>query len=191
MKQKQYSTIRPTLKTGDLIAFGGRTFISANIKMITKSNVSHVGMVLRVNTEQASVPIIMIVESTSLGTGFSGVTISRLSTRIESSDDDIWILPVAGARNIAGIETYLISTLGVPYDYKQALGSAIDFIDDQDKDLNKLFCSELCNEVYLQNLLTNAKAVPLNSSEQTPIDVCNLAIYKDVFQVNGKEKELT
>lgn len=192
MIQKNYSDIRQTLRTGDLVAFGGQTFISASIKAITKSNISHVGMVMKVNTNQAKLPIIMIVESTSLGNGFSGVHISRLSTRLKGYQGDIWILPIDGAINIAGTETFLVSSLGVEYDYKQAIGSALDssFSADQTKDLSRLFCSELCNEVYAQNLLANADAVPLNSSEQTPIDVCLLPIYREVYQVVGSPKEL-
>ncbi len=193
MKRKQYKDIRPNLQTGDLIAFGGQTFISATIKKITSSNVSHVGMVLIVKTIDFGMPIVMIVESTSIGDGFAGVRISQLSTRIKAYSGDIWILPVDGARNTAGIESYLTSILGTSYDYTQAIGSAIDFTyhPDQQKDLDKLFCSELCNEAYLQNLLNNASVIPQNSSEQTPIDVCNLPIYKEVFQVAGSLKGLS
>ena len=191
MNQKEYSSIRTSLKTGDLVAFGGQTFISANIKAITNSNVSHVGMVLEVKTAQADLPIIMIVESASLGDGFAGVRISRLSTRIANYHGDIWILPVAGPINVAGVETFLVSKLGVPYDFKQALGSAFDspFFPEQIEDLNKLFCSELCNEVYKQNILADIK-VPKNSSEQTPIDVCRIPIYTDVYQLCGSSKKL-
>jgi len=192
MNQSDYTKIRPTLRTGDLVAFGGHTFVSASIKAITKSNISHVGMVLRVNTEVAAVPIIMIVESTSVGAGFSGVRISRLSTRIAGYDGDIWILPIDGPINIPGTETFLVSMLGTSYDYKQAIGSAVDFSfrPDQQEDLNKLFCSELCNEAYKQNLL-DSDDIPTNSSEQTPIDVCRLPIYADVYQVAGSPKELS
>lgn len=192
MKQKQYFDIRATLVTGDLVAFGGRSFVSATIKMITKSNISHVGMILKVQTLRASIPIVMIVESTSLGNGFAGVRISRLSTRLLGSDDDVWVLPIEGAINIAGVETFLISKLGVPYDYKQAMGSALDFSSarEQTKDLSKLFCSELCNEVYVQHLLDNAAVISTNSSEQTPIDVCRLPIYSEVYQIAGSPKEL-
>lgn len=191
MRQKQYNKIKSKLKTGDLVAFGGHTFISANIKTITKSNVSHVGIIMLVNTPQANLPIIMIIESTSIGDGFAGVQISRLSTRILGSSDDIWILPIEGPINIPGIETFLVSKLGIPYDYKQAIGSAFDFsfLPEQKEDLNKLFCSELCNEAYKTNLIKDTK-IPTNSSEQTPIDVCRLPIYSDIFQLNGSLKEL-
>ncbi len=193
MKQTTYNAIRKNLKTGDLVAFGGQTFISASIKTITNSNVSHVGMVLIVKTIEFGMPIVMIVESTTIGNGFAGVRISQLSTRVKSYTGDMWILPLEGSRNVPGIETYLTSVLGTAYDYKQAIGSAIDFTfsPDQQKDLDKLFCSELCNEVYLQNLLNDAEVVPLNSSEQTPIDVCRLPIYNEVLQVAGSPKELS
>jgi len=192
MNHTTYQAIRHTLRTGDLIAFGGQTFVSATIKTITKSNVSHVGMVLRVNTEMASVPIIMIVESTSVGAGFSGVRISRLSTRVASYDGDLWILPIDSPINIPGTETFLVSMLGIPYDYKQAIGSAVDFSfrPDQQEDLSKLFCSELCNEAYKRYLL-NSNEIPANSSEQTPIDVCRLPIYADVYQLVGTHQELS
>ena len=191
MDQNEYSSIRSNLKTGDLVAFGGHTFISASIKAITESNVSHVGMILKVKTAETYLPIIMIVESTSMGDGFAGVRISRLSTRTSAYDGDIWILPVTSAINQGGVESFLVSKLGVPYDYIQALGSAFDFplFPDQKEDLDKLFCSELCNEVYSLNLLDSTSVSP-NSSEQTPIDVCRLPIYLDVYQVSGSPKEL-
>lgn len=191
MKQKEYQLIRSSLVTGATVAFGGQTFVSATIKAITNSNVSHVGMILKVRTEQASVPIIMIVESTSIGGGFAGVRISRLSTRIANYPGDIWILPIDGPINIPGTEYFLVSKLGVPYDAKQAIGSAIDgrWHPDQEEDLSKLFCSELINETFKLNLLDSTE-VPSNSAEQTPIDVCRLPVYKDVFQVAGTNKEL-
>ncbi len=191
MQYKEYQAIKSTLRTGDLVAFGGHTFISESIKKITKSNVSHVGIVLKVTTDQAELPIVTIVESTSLGSGFAGVRISRLSTRVINYPGDLWILPIEGPINIPGIETFLISSFGIPYDYKQAIGSAFDFplLPDQKEDLNKLFCSELCNEAYKRNLL-NSTEVPENSSEQTPIDVCRLPVYADVYQIAGKQKEL-
>ena len=193
MIQKLYSEIRSTLKTGDLVAFSGHNFVSANICAITQSNISHVGMIMKVNTAQANLPIIMVVESCKVSAGFSGVHIARLSTRIIGYDGDIWILSVEKSIYTSGVESFLVSKLGVPYDIKQAFGSAFDypFSEEQEKDLAKIFCSELCNEAYYQNLLTNASNVPSNSSEQTPIDVCRLPIYAEVYQVKGKEKELS
>jgi len=191
MNQADYQTIRSSLNTGDIVAFGGQTFISATIKTIADSNVSHVGMILKVHTKLASVPITMIVESTSIGSGFAGVRISRLSTRISGYPGDIWILLIDGSKNIPGLETFLVSQLGIPYDTKQAIGSALDFPwrPEQEEDLSKLFCSELCNEAFKQNLLDSTD-IPSNSSEQTPIDVCRLPIYRTVFQVTGTPKEL-
>ena len=192
MIRKLYKDIRPILQTGDLVAFGGHTAISTVIKTMTASNVSHVGIILEVNTSQASLPLVMLVESTSLGSDFAGVRISRMSTRVKAYSGDLWILPIAGAINIHGVEAYLLSVLGVAYDYKQAIGSAFDFSfhGDQKEDLSKLFCSELCTEVYSRNIV-DSDVVPTNSSEQTPIDVCRFPIYSKVYQILGKSKNLS
>ena len=73
----KYSKIRDQLKTGDVLLFSGRGFISWWIRVRTWSKISHNGMVYRVGANSQDV---MVYESTRL-TGKDGVQISLLSVR--------------------------------------------------------------------------------------------------------------
>ena len=44
----EYDEIRNELKTGDIVLFGGKSFVSWLIKKITKNKYSHIGMVLKI-----------------------------------------------------------------------------------------------------------------------------------------------
>ncbi len=70
----KYTDIRDKLKTGDVLLFSGRGFVSWVIRLRTWSKISHVGMVYKIGTN------VMVWESTRL-TGKDGVQISLLSVR--------------------------------------------------------------------------------------------------------------
>lgn len=186
-----YKDMRDFMLPGDVIAFGGKGFVSSTIKKVTKCNVSHVGIIL-----QALVPqweggfINQIIESTSLGDGFAGVQINRMSLHINNYDGDIWWLPLSDeAReklNVGLFFSFLLDQVGKKYDAPQAIMSALDRLPDTREDLDKLFCSEL-NTAALER---GGVLKDINASEQTPSDVCNFDIYKGFYQLKGEIKEL-
>jgi len=98
MEKVTYKEKRSSMQPGDVIAFGGKGHFSDIIKWATRSAVSHVGVILQSklyyeNKAQKGI-FNQIIESTSLG-GFSGVTISRLSDRIDTYEGEIWWLPLS------------------------------------------------------------------------------------------------
>ena len=75
-QQITYSDARPLMQPGDVIAFGGKGHFSEIIKFATRSDVSHVGVVLKTSIPDDDTGRFFnqIIESTSLN-GFNGVNI--------------------------------------------------------------------------------------------------------------------
>lgn len=189
MKQAKYKDIRPFIKTGDVICFGGKGIISDIIKKITNSPVSHIGMILSTNIIE-NIDFIQIAESTSINDGFAGVQFNRLSDHIRDYEGDIWWMPlkdnIRQKLDVIEIMVFLISQRGKEYDAPQAILSALDILPDTKEDLDKLFCSEYVTAAFEHvNLLKD-----INASEQTPGDVVNFDLYGDVCQLKGTKKDL-
>ena len=195
LHQTTYDNVRNRMRTGGLLAFGGTEFTSEVIKEVTDSPVSHVGMVFSTYASGfKGGRVVQVIESTSLGDGFAGVQINRLSVHIKQYDGDIWWLPL-NEKNQKRVEFYkqkfvrfLIDQVGKPYDAPQAIASAIDPLWEAEEDLTKLFCSELVSAAY-----KHIGIIPpsLNPSEQTPADVVRFNIYADTYyQLKGKAKEI-
>ena len=194
MKPATYNQIRNTLKTGDVIAFGGQGYISAAIKFVTNCNVSHVGIVLQTSTSHKNFNVVQLMESTTLeGDGKpAGVNIRRLSTKLTNYHGNVWALPLANnvrkQFNDSAFLSFMFSQQGKPYDAPQAIGSALDRIfSDNAQDLSKLFCSELVCAGLTSAGIPN---LPANASEQTPRDIISLPIYQDCIQILGKPTQM-
>jgi cell wall-associated NlpC family hydrolase len=84
-KEEGYRKVRSRMKPGDVIAFGGKGNFSQIIKWATRSEVSHVGVILQsklvIDGDTQTGFFNQIIESTSLN-GFSGVSVSRLCDRV-------------------------------------------------------------------------------------------------------------
>jgi len=189
MKQLSYDKARKLMLPGSVVAFGGTGFISSVIKDVTNCNVSHVGMILSAQVD-FGLSLVQIIESTSIGDGFAGVQINRMSDRFMRYDGEVWILPlkeeVRDRMNVINLIDFLIKQKGKEYDTPQAIGSAIDFLPEQRENLDKLFCSEL-----IFSALEFSGAIQQgNASEQTPADICKLNIFGEVCQIKGDEMEL-
>lgn len=177
-----YQKVRDKIKTGDLIAFNGKGIISELIKKKTKSDISHVAIVLDIN--QSDSRRVQIIESTSLailpdeGTGelIKGVQRHYLSDVLNAMEGKAyWFAlqnPLSEGRKARMLSwLYLMWQKRIPYDFKQAIGSAIDFKYikglENEPDFSQLFCSEMVAEAYkLAGFLPES----YNSSEATPID---------------------
>lgn len=186
MKQISYPEARHLMKPGDLIAFGGRGFIPATVKLLTGSPVSHIGTILQTNIPTWSDGFInQIIESTSLGSGFAGVMINRMSDHIRDYNGEIWWLPLADfvrpRFDQACFFSFLLDQVGKKYDAPQAIMSALDFIPDNRTCMDRLFCSELVTAAYIKAGILEG----INPSEQTPIDVCRLYLYDGPYQLKG------
>lgn len=194
-----YEEARDKMQPGDVIAFSGKGNVSEVIKLFTKSEVSHVGVVYKtkqVNDADPNRYMNMLMESTSLD-NFSGVIMTRLSDRIKDYDGNLWWLPLSQASrsklDITKFFDFLVKQEGKAYDTKQAIKSALDALDDapflrgttyNKEDFSKFFCSEL-----VAAALEDAGAINnINSSEVTPIDLCTFNIYDNsYYQLKGAD----
>ena len=200
MRKGKYAELRKHMQQGDVIAFGGKGHISEAIKWFTRSGVSHVGVILqrRVSGYDRGDFFNEIIESTSLN-GKRGVQVNRLSDRLEQDHDtQIWWLPLSRtSRRKFDAERFfkfMLEQKGKDYDFMQAAGSAIDWLDKwggpgaNREDFDRFFCSELAAAGHEMSRVLP----PLNSSEVTPIDLCRFQIFADeYYQLQGDRREIS
>ncbi|QAZ69255.1 hypothetical protein [Solidesulfovibrio carbinolicus] len=195
MITSSYVAERKNMKPGDVIAFSGKGDVSQIIKSVTRSNVSHVGVILQTTErdqhEESGRFFNQIIESTSIQK-FNGVIVNRLSNRIDMYDGEIWWLPLRenlrnAPQRMKNFYNFLFSQVGKGYDTIQAIKSALDALDQlpifghgptyNNEDFSEFFCSEL-----VAAALEEASVVPkLNASEVTPIDLCRWNIYEEKY----------
>lgn len=198
-----YEEARKQMKAGDVIAFSGKGDFSEIIKWATRSNVSHVGVILQskllIGDKVQDGMFNQVIESTTLNC-FSGVIISRLSDRLDTYDGEIWWLPIKkdidDKMDKKKFYDFLIHQQRKEYDFPQAIKSALDALDrvpiigrttHNQEDFSRFFCSEL-----VAAALEVAGAIKdVNASEVTPIDLCTFALYEDdYYQLKGDHKEI-
>jgi len=198
-----YANIRDHMQPGDIVAFGGKGNFSEIIKWATRSTVSHVGVILKsqplISGGASTDYLCQIIESTSLN-GFSGVAVSRLSTRLDSYSGEVWWLPLSQTvrKKLDGQKflEFLLQQERKPYDVPQAVASALDlgdkllpagFLTHNAEDFSQFFCSELCAAA----LEAGGAIKKINASEVTPIDLCCFGLYQpDYFQLKGTPKAI-
>lgn len=197
MRQATYDEIRPVLRSGDIIAFGGNSPFSVAIKFITCCKVSHVATVLRVTSSYEDRKRVQIIEATSLGKGDAGVKVHTLGMHVESYKGNIWVLPLAksirSTVNMYAYMYFLASQEGKPYDLPQAIAAALDgFISDTETDYSKFLCSELSAGGLKKGFehLPDSYFKNINPSEEVPKDVVLYPIYEEPIQIKGKPTEL-
>lgn len=169
---EDYSDVRHEMKPGDLICFGGMGWVSKLIKWRTRSNISHVGVVAKVNDKHDRV---MVMESTSLN-GRKGVQMNRLSKRVEQYNGHVWWFPLSDRTresfDVQKFWEFLWEQDGKSYDFWQAPMSATLFWARED--FGKLFCSELVAGAYeASGILPD-----INASEITPDDLARMRMYR-------------
>lgn len=193
--RKMYAEARSAMQPGDVIAFGGKGRASAIIKAATFSQVSHVGIVLQTQVvdEQSDRYFNNVIESTSLN-GFTGVSVNRLSSRLEAYDGEVWWLPLSDAArrrlDLVAFWNWLFAQEGKPYDYLQALQAGLDLLDRlgvtyAEEDFSRLFCSEL---VVGGLRAGGVLSISTNPSEVTPINVCRMRLWQGVYQLGGETR---
>lgn len=203
MQYVEYGQVRNKMRAGDVIAFSGKGDFSEIIKWATRSDVSHVGVILQskllIDDKPQAGFFNQIIESTSLN-GFSGVSISRLSDRLVNYDGEIWWLPISDTirdkMNLTTFYNFLLHQEHKQYDLPQAVKAGIDLFDKKillDKltrnieDFSRFFCSEL----VAAGLEECGAIQHINSSEVTPIDLCMFSIYQsNYYQIQGQPKEI-
>ena len=195
---RRYSAVRDRMRPGDVIAFSGKKTFSEAIKLATRSNVSHVGVVLQtkleMNGESHGRLFNQVVEATA-----SGVKFTNLSELEENYEGELWWLPLNCEsrceleRRHQAFFDFLIDSIGAPFD---SLGELIrSWIDDLDfsgitrneEDFGAFFCSELVAGA----LEVGGVIRDVNASEVTPIDLCRFNIYAEEYvQFKGATKDI-
>lgn len=191
-KKTAYEAIRSTLKTGDVVAFAGKNRISSIIKTFTRSEVSHVGVVVVFNGDEEEKNI-MLIESTTLG-NIAGVQMHWLSHRIFDYIGEVWHLPLSldSTKRIdeKKFKMFLRNQIGKEYDTSQAIMSAIDTFEDtisifeNKEDYAQFFCSELVVAAFK---VSGVLPESINASEITPIELCRFNIYNEYNILRGKK----
>lgn len=180
-----------TVKAGDIIAFSGNSPVSKLIKYITRSHISHVGIVVESSLAPFGEGSKQIVEATS-----SGVSMSSLKTRIVKTIADtevgpIWLLPLEKELKYYESRTlnkFLTNQLGKQFDYVQSIQTAFDNYDPNPftyaaENFNQFFCAELVAAALEKSkVITN-----INSSEVTPADLSMFNIFRyNYYQLKGE-----
>ncbi len=180
----KYNSMRESLKTGDLVLFAGRGLVSGFIRWFTKSEFTHIGMVVR----SEEYDMLLLWESTTLskikdvhGTAKQGVAIRPLSEVIENYEGRVGIRSLVNPLSKEQI-VELVKTRaefkGRNYEENklELFKSAYDFIGGHnEEDLSSLFCSELVAEAY-QRMGLFYENTP--SNEYTPADFNNPLPFK-------------
>ncbi len=199
----KYDSVRDQMQPGDVIAFAGKSHFSEIIKAVTRSQVSHVGVILQTqatyDTGDQARYFNLIIESTKWN-GFMGVDAIRLSDRLRSYDGQVWWLPLNKKLrqerkfDLKKFFDFLYAQKGKPYDLKQAVNSALDALDKivgqlsptaNTEDFSRFFCSEL----VAAGLEAGGLLPRLNASEVTPIDLCTWTIFEpDYHQIYWTKK---
>ena len=179
--RSSYDDIRPFVQTGDIVAFGGgKGFISWGIQLVTGSEYSHVAIVRKTVDGR-----IVLMESTSLLSGRSGVIETYLSDRANDYPIvDLYRL-YAGRRAVfdaAACDRYLQNVKGRPYDRKGAglsgLGQWLR-IPGKQRD-NALFCSELADNAHCAGGLIYGR-----DRTPTPEELIRRPIYGAIHRIKG------
>ncbi len=197
----KYQEIRDQIKEGDVIAFGGESILSSVIKFRTRSPYSHVAMIRgRYSGRPGESDMIMMIESTMSvdtpdlvhGEIIKGVQLHYLDEVIRTAEAKIWWVPLKKVltmdqdqRMIAWLHKKHQSR--TPYDKRQAVGCAIDWIDalgySNTPDFEKLFCSEMVARAYQKASLIDDS---VNASEMTPQDVVDLSCLQEPVLIKSQ-----
>ena len=200
VRRADYDSVRPQIRHGDVIAFGGEGFYSGLIKLATNSPVSHVGVVYRAAPDpRTGLWQNLLMESTSLS-GFSGVTLTRLSSRLQDYRGEVWWLALSDEfrhrTDWQAFHVWLALNEGKPYDARAAATSALDRAEKlpligklfrNPERYKRLFCSQLVCGAFKA-----AGALPktLNPAEITPRDLAAMKIYSGAAQLKGAAKDI-
>jgi hypothetical protein len=200
-----YATVRERMQPGDIIAFSSNQGFSRLIKMATRSQVTHVGIVfqskLYLYGEAQPGFFNQVMESMSVNPTTAATIVNRLSDRVKFYDGEIWWLPlrrsVRDQMDLQEFYNFLLHQEHKTFDVVQAVKAAFDIparfpltarLAKNVEDYSKLFCSELASAA-----LEHSGAIgSINASEVTPIDLCMFSIYEpNYYQIKGKPKAIS
>jgi hypothetical protein len=186
----KYKEIRPLLKTGDLILFRGKGFISNLIQLVTLSEWSHVGLVLTLREYD----FVVLWESTTLSTEKDlktkklrkGVQLCQLSSKLANYRGSFAVkrlnIPVEWAEHKLVDLRLRLNNRDYERSYNELFKAAYDWWGGKNKeDLSSVFCSELVVEAYKELGLLG----DVQSNEYTPADLGRLTKLKGGYYLSA------
>lgn len=184
-----YSEYRPKAQTGDMIGFSGNGIASTAIKIVSKSNWSHIGLTIC----SPEWDLVLCWESTLLSnvpdinSGFikKGVMLVSLESRIFTYDGEVGIRRIQKpliSDQLAILKGFRQEVKNRPYE-KNHIELVRSVYDGpyglNTQDLSSLFCSELFAEVCIRMGLINDD---LPSNEYTPADFLNEGNFDEIWE---------
>ena len=177
----------PLARRGDLVFVSGKGWLSTIIRLAS-GDPTHVAVVSTVLEDDLE-----ILESTTLNrwSGKRGVQLASLRRKVEASQDDTFWLAflkpeIHSAMDWTEANRYITSIIDRPYDYLQAIGSAIGQYLPWLPSVslkNALYCSELA-----AGILRAGKAVPRHwDPTPTPHQLAKWPIYAAVVRIAGPQ----
>jgi hypothetical protein len=185
---KEYDAVRDDINTGDIILFSGKSRVSSIIKLFSRSPWSHVGMAVRMASDQdVASDLVLLWESTMLSdipdfdthNAVKGVRLVVLSETVKKYGGTIALRHLQTDRTpemLQKLWKFRDEARGRPYEENtlELIKSAYDGLGGENscEDLSSLFCSELVAATYQAMGLLPSKPV---ASEYTPHDFSTLA----------------
>lgn len=170
-----YIDVKLFMLPGDVIAFGGKSWFSGQIKRYTRSPISHVAVVIRQPLEGVRDPYNVVLESTT-----GGVRIQRLSDAISKYNGEVWWLPLSAESrqrfDVGSFNRFGMDQVGKPYDDLQCWLLPIG-LNRENYDAH--FCSELATACHKASGLVPQS---INASETIPIELCRFKLYAEDYQ---------
>jgi hypothetical protein len=198
-----YEQVRPRMKTGDVVAFSGKSRTSKLICWATGSFYSHVGLVLVTDLGWGFGQTVLLVESTTAvdlpdvltREVRKGIQMHLLSQRLDAYWGSAWWVALREPLEPEGLDrmtSWLRQThcRRAPYDTLQAIGAGMDLLDAfglaNERDFDALFCSELVGcALQLAGVLPDT----LNPSELTPGDLVALPCFEQPVLLKGHHED--
>lgn len=122
-QQASYDEVKNEMKPGDVIAFSGKAYYSEVSKAVTRSDVSHVGLIWESSPIQDEVSLArsfpQIIEARQ-----KGIVVQGLDEHITNYPGNIWWCPLSddsrSKLDMTKYRAFLLEQVGVPFDYSQA-----------------------------------------------------------------------
>jgi hypothetical protein len=187
---KKYMEVRETLKTGDVVAFGGTNIGAFIIRFFTWSRYSHVGLIVRVPMPNNDSRIFFIEADDK-----KGVVLVRLSSKMVHYKGDATLfklkrlLPTA-QNDEQSIYKYSLGQLGKDYDMPAIKGisekilGVLNKVNPQDD--GSFICSELVARA-LQN--GNYISADQNASYMSPKNITELKCFEIPMRLTEEIKD--
>lgn len=181
-----------TLKTGDMIAFkNSKKLFPRLVHFFTRSNVNHVAMaVILYNRNGKGFPFIIEANEKD------GVEYHYLPTKLKKDPSDLYIYRLKDEnsailnQNLNSFYKFASQQIGKDYSIPDAIETIIDKIYEptvKKDDFDHFICSILVGAIYQHvGIITSQilkKAGFECVSELTPIDCCNLPLFKNVVKL--------